>query len=111
MHSTLRSEHTTLFIGVSKPHKSVCSSTIARWLKLLLGKAGVDTNIFKAHSVRSASASAVAVAGVTIPDILKAADWSSEAVFQKFYRKPTRTNQFGMAVLQSYSYKHMHFDM
>ena len=66
-----------------------------------MGKAGIDTEIFRVHSVRSASTSAAAAAGVTTSDILKAADRSSEAVFQKFYLKPTRNNQFGMAVLQS----------
>lgn len=65
-----------------------------------MGKAGVNMEIFKAHSVRSASASAAAAAGVTTSDILKAADWSSETVFQKFYHKPKRNNQFGMAVLR-----------
>ena len=89
----LRGSHTTLFLGV----------TIARWLKVLLGKAGVNTDIFKAHSTRSASTSAAAAAGVTTGDILKVADWSSEAVFQKFYHKPSASNQFGLAVLSSNS--------
>ena len=66
-----------------------------------MSKAGVDVGIFKAHSVRSASTSAAEAAGVTTADILKAADWSSEAVFQKFYHKPTRNNKFGTTVLQS----------
>ena len=96
----LRGSHTTLFLSVSKPHKPVSSSTIARWLKVLLGKAGVNTEIFKAHSTRSASTSAAAAAGVTTVDIPKAADWSSEAVFQKFYHKPSASGQFGLAVLQ-----------
>jgi hypothetical protein len=81
----------------------VTSSTIARWLKILLGKAGMNTEIFKAHSTRSASSSAAATAGITTGDILKAADWSSEAVFQKFYHKPSASNQFGLAVLSSNS--------
>ena len=97
----LRGPHSTLFLGVTKPHKPVCSSTIARWLKTFLGKAGIDTEIFKAHSVRSASTSAAAMAGITTNDILKAADWSSETVFQKFYHKPTASSQFGKAVLSS----------
>ena len=80
---SLRGSHTTLFLSVTKPHRPVSSSTIARWLKGLLGKAGVDTEIFKVHSIRSASASAAAAAGITTSDILKAADWTSEAVFQK----------------------------
>ena len=98
-----RGSHTTLFLGVTKPHKPVSSSTIARWLKVLLGKAGVNTEIFKAHSTRSASTSAAAAAGITTGDILKAADWSSETVFQKFYHKPSASSQFGLAVLSSNS--------
>ena len=65
----------------------------------MLNKAGVDMEIFKAHSVRSASTSAAAMAGITTEDILKAADWSSEAVFQRFYHKPVRVNEFSKAVL------------
>ena len=97
----LRGSHSTLFLGVTKPHEPVCSSTIARWLKTILGKAGIDTEIFKAHSVWSASTSAAAAAGITTNDILKAADWSSETVFQKLYHKPTTYSQFGKAVLSS----------
>ena len=89
------------FWGVTKPHKPVSSSTIPRWLKTLLGKAGINTDIFKAHSVRSASTLAAVVAGITTNDILKAADWSSEMVFQRLYHKPTGNNPFGTAVLSS----------
>ena len=67
-----------------------------------MGKAGIDrvidTAIFKAHSVRSASMSTAASAGVTTADILKAADWSSQSVFQKFYYKPQKDSSFGRAV-------------
>ena len=99
----LRGMHTSLFLSVTKPHKPVTSSTIARWLKILLGKAGVNTEIFKAHSMTSASSSAAAAAGITTGDILKVADGSTEAVFQKFYHKPSASNQFGLAVLSSNS--------
>ena len=94
-------EQSKLFLAVVKPHKPVSSSTIARWLKTLLGKAGIDTGIFKAHSVRGAAASAAANAGVTTADILQAADWSSESVFTKFYYKPVRSGTFGVAVLSN----------
>ena len=49
-------------------------------------------------SVFDASCSRLLISWITTADILKVADWSSEAVFQKFYHKPTRNNQFGMAV-------------
>ena len=83
-------EHFQLFISLIKPYKPVASSTIARWLKSVLEKAGIDTTIFKAHSIRGASTSAAASAGVTTNDILNAADWSSASVFQKFYYRPER---------------------
>jgi len=50
-------------------------------------EAGIDTSIFKAHSVRGAACSTAAVEGITIKDILDAADWSSEGTFQRFYCK------------------------
>ena len=88
-----------MFLAVVRPHKPVCSSTLARWLKSLLDKAGIDTSIFEAHSTRSTAASAAANTGITTIDILKAADWSGETVFTKFNYKPLRSGAFGEAVL------------
>ena len=64
-----------------------------------MGKAGINTAIFKAHSIRGATVSAASNAGITTNDILNAADWSTPSVFQKFYYKPTRQTGFGRAVL------------
>ena len=93
------SSKSQLLIGTIRPYKAVCSSTVARWLKSVLTAAGIDTGIFKAHSVRGAASSAAANAGVTMNDILEAADWSTETVFQKFYYKPQNKTTFGKAVL------------
>ena len=90
-----------LFLGVIKPHNPVAPSTVARWLRTVMGKAGIDTNIFKAHSTRGAATTAAANAGITMEDILKAANWSSDTVFKKFYYKPTKDVKFGQAVLTS----------
>ena len=65
----------------------------------VLTKSGIDTGMFKAHSIRGASTSAAVNAGVTTNDILNAADWSSESVFQKFYYRSERKNNFGSSVL------------
>ena len=67
----------------------------------MIGDSGIDTNIFKAHSVRSAAASAATNQGVTTEDILKAADWSTESSFQRFYYKPVRNTEFARTVLLS----------
>ena len=101
--SELRESETKLFLSFIRPHKPVTSSTIARWLKSLLEMAGVDTVIFSAHSVRGASTSKASNMGVTTADILKAADWSSESVFQKFYYKPDHNVSYGRAVLSTSS--------
>ena len=90
-----------LFLGVIRPHNPVAPSTVARWLKSLMEKAGIDIGTFKAHSTRGAAVTAAANAGISTEDILKAADWSSDTVFNKFYYKPTRDTKFGQAVLST----------
>ena len=82
-----------------KPHNPVTSPTIARWIRTILSKAGIDTDTFKAQSTRSAAVSTAASIGLTTNDILNAADWSSESVFRKFYYRPEAKNTFGIAVL------------
>ena len=86
-----------------KPHKAVTSSTIARWLRLTLEQSGIDSSIFGAHSIRGASASAAAKGGITTEDILKAANWSSESFFQRFYHKEVDKAAYGRAVIDQNS--------
>ena len=67
------------------------SQHIANWLKDILGKAGIDTSVFKAHSVRGDSSTAASMKGVSIEDILRTADWSNDSTFQRFYYHPAQT--------------------
>ena len=91
---------TSLFLSWIGRHDPVSSSSIARWLKQGLEDAGVDTSIFKGHSTRGASSSKAASSGVTVSDILQAADWSTEGTFQRFYhRQSSDKSVFGKAVL------------
>jgi len=92
---------TSLFVAIVKPHKPVASCTIARWLRETLKLAGIDVSIFAGHSVRGAATSAAAGSGVTMSDIMQAADWSSESVFRNFYYRPSHDTTFGRAVLSS----------
>ena len=84
---------------MKRPHKAVTAATISRWLKEILFRAGVDTNIFKAHSTRTASTSAAKARGVSTADIMKAADWSRESTFTRFYYKPVNSGMFGATIL------------
>ena len=49
---------------------------------------GVETSVFHSHFTWAASATKVALSGLTTEEIMTAADWSSKGTFQKFYYKP-----------------------
>ena len=51
-----------------------------------------------------------AMYGLTVDEIMKAADWSREGVFQKFYYRPQHSVEFGSAVLAASASK-SHVDM
>ena len=95
---------TQLFISNSSPHNAVTKDTLARWIKSILTKAGVDTKVFKAHSTRAAATSAAA-RSVDISTVLRTAGWSRESTFAKFYNKPlqvhTASTRFADSVLNS----------
>ena len=88
-------------LGRLCPHKPVSPATLARWLKELMQLAGVDTAIFKGHSVRGAVATEAAKQGFSIPDILQFADWSQVSTFAKFYFRPQFDTSPGRAILSS----------
>ena len=105
---------TSLFLSWIGKHEPVTGSTIARWLKTCLQEAGIDTGVFKAHSVQGAASSKATWSGVTISDILQAADWSSESTFQTFYHRSTddkNKSSFRKAVLSSLGPSNLHVDM
>ena len=90
---------TQLFVALNRPHKPVTKSTIARWIKTVLKYAGINMDIFKPHSVRSAACSAVK-GHVPIDTILQTAGWTRENTFRKFYDRPVKCNDdFGEALL------------
>ena len=76
---SFRKQETKLFLTYQKPHRAVSASTISRWIKSMLKRAGVDTSKFGAHSTRAASSSAAKQAGVPIMDILSTGDGPQNA--------------------------------
>lgn len=101
--SHLRGETDQLLIGYQKPHKPVSTDTIARWIKNVMAKAGIDTSVYKAHSTRAAATSAAKGKQVPIDTILSVAGWSSESTFARFYDKPIQDTaaNFGHELLHS----------
>jgi len=63
-----------LLLSYVKPHNPISSSSVSRWTVTMLELAGVDTDTFKSHSVRSTSATAAASAGITTNQIMEATD-------------------------------------
>ena len=76
-----------LFLTFIKPHKAVARCTIARWLKMLMTRAGIDVSKYKAHSTRAAASSKAKVLGMSAEQIIDRADWSNVNTFYKFYHK------------------------
>ena len=83
----LKGTSSKLFVSYKQPHKEVSKETVARWVRIGLALCGVNTSIFMAHSTRSASVSKSAKFAI-IESILKAAGWSSDCTFRRFYNKP-----------------------
>ena len=70
-----------------KPHKLVSPSTVSRWLGQVFAMAGIETEVFKAHSTRSASSSKAEVTGVSLRDIIKQGHWSQASkILHKKYQ-------------------------
>ena len=94
-------ESYSLFLSFIKPHKAVTRDTIARWLRKMLDRLGVDTTTFTAGSVRMAAASKAKAVAVPINCIMAKAGWTRASTFAKFYdRQVGTTDPFQDAVLK-----------
>jgi len=66
----------------------------------MMVKAGIDINVYKPHSVRSAAASKAKANNASIAEIMQTAGWSSAATFAKFYdREIEQGSTFANSVL------------
>ena len=82
---------TQLLLSFIKHHKEVSSSTISKWIKEVIKLSGINIEIFKGHSSRSASSTGAGLSGASTNDILNMGSWSNEHTWQKFYNKPVIT--------------------
>lgn len=86
--SSIRGNEKSLIISYIKPHKAVVSTSISRWIKVVMKDSGVDVEKFGAHSARGAVTSKAKQSGLPISEIMKIAGWSSSEIFARFYDKP-----------------------
>ena len=100
---TIRSDINQLLITYSRPYRAASADTISRWSKQFLSLAGIDTSRYKCHSTRAAATSHVVRHNhAYLSDIMRAAGWSNEHVFHRFYNLPSEEQfNFGRALLSS----------
>lgn len=98
----IRGNEQQLFLTIKNPVRAATTQTICRWIKWSLEQSGLDTNVFKAHSTRHASTSAVSRKGICLDVIRNTAGWTSTECFSKFYNRPIvrDTYEYGKALLK-----------
>jgi len=89
---------TQLLVSFISPHKAISSQSVSRWLSRALRLVGIELN-YTGHSIRGASISAAAAAGLSADLILEAADWASVQTFERFYHRESSAGTFARAVL------------
>ena len=80
-----------LIISYKKPHKAATTSTISRWCKVILEKAGIDIEKYSSHSTTSASTSKAKIIKwnkLSLCEINKAAGWKKTSPFWRYYDQP-----------------------
>jgi hypothetical protein len=85
--------------ALKTPFKPIGRECISNIVVAEMAKAGIDTSVYKAHSVKGAAASAALEAGESEETIMKSAVWSSRSVFERFYARRRVIPSVGKAIL------------
>jgi hypothetical protein len=87
----LPADHTLFLANLAQPEKikSISPVTVANIVKRNMKAAGINTDIYGPHTLRSASSTKAFQLGTDIQKIKQHAHWSLEAnTFERFYLKP-----------------------
>ncbi len=91
-----------LMIGTQKPYKQISKDRLGKWIKNVMGCAGIDTKIYKPHSTRSASTSKLNQINIPIHEIMAKIGWSRADTFRTYYKKPIlKQTDTARAILQN----------
>ena len=77
----LKEQKESLFLSYKAPFNPVATCSIARWLKVVMTEAGINTDVFKAHSTRAASTSKAQAQGLSTSQIIERANWTKGSTF------------------------------
>ena len=90
-----------LFLSFQAPWAPVQKSTLSRWVLNILSVAGIDVEIFRPHSTRSASTSGAVRGGAHVDTILAAGGWTSSTTFTTWYERPIGPPSFQESVFKA----------
>ena len=74
-------------VTYGKPQKAASDDIISRWIKNTISSAGIDRDVFKAHSARSTSSSKTKQVGIPYTEILTRGSLKSANTFTQHYNK------------------------
>lgn len=86
------------------PYGPLATKSIARKVLKVLTAAGVDTDVFKVHSMRVASVSKALEEGELLDDVLIHGRWRSERVFRMFYERARRGVHVSRSIMAGRSF-------
>ena len=88
-----------LLLGEDKTAFPIGAQRIAKISVMTMEDAGIDVKVFKAASIRMASANLNLDAGEDISDVMFRGRWKSVSVFKKFYERQQRKIQLPHSVM------------
>ena len=68
----------------------IAGTTLARWTKVIMAKAGIDTNYFKPYSTRAAAVSNAAKTTGSLLQVLKMGSWKKSSTSFQFYLRKVK---------------------
>ncbi|MCE2982451.1 MAG: tyrosine-type recombinase/integrase [Parachlamydia sp.] len=99
-----RKNQKALFIALNQD-RPIVKKTIGKLCLNAMTTAGINTEIFKSHSLRMAAANALLDSGMTIEEVMKLGDWQSSEVFMKFYHRARITGASASLSLLAKEYR------
>ncbi|OBZ90511.1 hypothetical protein A0J61_01461 [Choanephora cucurbitarum] len=95
----LKEDHTLFSTYLSSSDKEkgpVSAKTIGNWVKEALKEAGINTEIYKAHSLRAAASTEAVLKGATFQEVKIHGNWSQNSnTVEDYYFRPPNQHEAG----------------
>ena len=107
LNRTLQFRLRAVSLGLPKPRslflsyhtgKPVRTSTLSRYILTTMQLAGIDTQVFKAHSARGIFPSLMKRKGASASTIMQQGDWRNCSTFERFYSRESEDSVAGKLI-------------